>query len=77
MFSSEGFVEVTYTKRCLCWFGCYVNTDMIFPYTVEAVERQSFPELPALLDLCSAERQGELGRVRLMLYHTSQIFCVH
>lgn len=50
---------------------------MIFPYTVEAVERQNFPEWPALLDLCSAERQGELGRVRLMLYHTSQIFCVH
>lgn len=76
--SSRGFVEVIYTKRCLRFLvmGCYINTDMTFIYTVQAVERYNFPEWPALPDLCSAELQGELGRICLMCCTTKVRFFV-
>lgn len=69
-----------YTQRdvyvCLV-MGRYINTDMTFIYTVQAVERYNFPEWPALPDLCYVELQGELGRICLMCcIMRVRFFCV-
>lgn len=66
----RGFVEVTYReRRCLCLLDYGMlhadHTDITSIYTVTA-ERYSFPEWPALPDLCSAVFQGELERIPLM-----------
>lgn len=58
----RGFVEVTYTERCVCLFDYGMlhadRADMTSIYTVQTVESCNFSEWPTLPDLCSAVFQA-------------------